>query len=539
MNESTARQVVLLRALEMQAAAGSVDGAAAHVPAGATNSATSTASRWTAQDSAWATRAALESVPAEAPAERFVAERARHAMQRLAPRDAEVADVLRNRVWHAAWWLGAVLLGLVLGMLADVIGSAQRINLLAPPVWGVVVWNGVVYALLLWAALRSLIGWIGLGARRVSVPAGVERESAEGVARGLAGGLRRGLQRLLDLAGTRRATARGALIEVFAAPWLRLSAPLSAARASGLLHAAAASLGLGLLAGMYLRGLVLDYRAGWESTFLDAAQVHAGLSVLMAPALAVSGLALPEVAALQALRFSADAPRAGAPAALWIHLYALTLAIVVVLPRALLALWSGWRARRLARDFPLPLGDAYFQRLLRHRGGGAVRVQVLPYAQAPGTRAEQGLRAVFGQVYGGAAQVHVAPMLAFGAEDDAAAHTLVPPGTTLVVALFDLTATPEAENQGRFVELLARQAATLVLVDEAAFVRRFGAVPERLQQRRAAWQALAQGLGTVPLFVDLSAPDLAAAEVALQAVMQTGTQAAGTQAAPRQTRSPA
>ena len=479
MNEAAARQAVLLQAFE---------------------AAPDASARWTAQDSAWASRAALESVPADAPAERFIAERARHAMQRLAPREPAVAEWLRRRVWRAAWWAGAALLGLVFGVLIDAIGSGQRINLLAPPVWGVVVWNLIVYAVLVWGALRGL-------------------RSRGGAAPGV---WARGLQRLVNLSGARGLADRSPVFQAFAAHWLRLSAPLSAARAGGLLHTAAAALGLGLLAGMYLRGLVLDYRAGWESTFLDATQVHAWLKVLLAPALSLSGLALPDAAALQALRFSADAPSAGAPAAPWIHLFALTLAMFVVLPRAALALWSGWRARTLAQHFPLPLEGAYFQRLLRHRQGGAVRVQVLPYAQAPGAQAELGLRTVFGRLYGDAAQVHLAPMLAFGAEDEPAAQTLVSSGTTLVAALFDLTATPEAENQGRFVELLARQAvsaAVIVLVDEAAFARRFGATSERLPQRRAAWRAFAHGLNMVPVFVDLSAPDLPAAEQALQAAL--------------------
>ena len=58
---------------------------------------------------------------------------------------------------------------------------------------------------------------------------------------------------------------------------------------------------------------------------------------------------LPDVAALQALRLAATAP-AGASAAPWIHLYALQLLLLVVLPRWLLALWAGWRARWLQRS---------------------------------------------------------------------------------------------------------------------------------------------------------------------------------------------
>ena len=51
-----------------------------------------------------------------------------------------------------------------------------------------------------------------------------------------------------------------------------------------LMHALAAALALGLIGGMYLRGLVFDVRAGWQSTFLDAGSVHAFLATALAPA---------------------------------------------------------------------------------------------------------------------------------------------------------------------------------------------------------------------------------------------------------------
>ncbi len=476
MNEASARQVLLLRAIETAA------GDSPH---------------WSAQDSAWASRAALESVGPQAAPERFIAERAHHAMQRLAPRDTAVAATLARRLWRPSWWLAALVLGLGAGLAADAIGSGQRINLLAPPVWGVVGWNLVVYGLLLWGALQA-----GFASSRAAP-----------------GWLTAGLQRLL---GRGQSVANRSSLQAFAIEWARCGATLGAARAGGLLHAAAAALGAGLVAGLYLRGLVLDYRAGWESTFLDAGQVHAALEVLLAPALGVSGIELPGAAALEALRFAPGQPVAGAAGAVWIHLFALTLALVVVLPRTALALSSGLRARALARRFPLPLNDGYFQRLLRHQHGAAARVQVLPYAQAVGPQAELALRAVFGRFCGETAQLHVAPPVAFGAEDEDAGAARVPPGTTLVVACFDLTATPEAENQGRFVQRLAAAAVSeppapvLMLIDEAAFVRRFGSPSDRLTQRRAAWRALATTLGTVPVFVDLAAPDLAATEQALQ-----------------------
>ena len=98
-------------------------------------------------------------------------------------------------------------------------------------------------------------------------------------------------------------------------------------------------------------------------------------------------------------------------------------------------------------------------------------------------------------------------------------------GTTLAVALFDLAATPEAENQGRFAQQLAARAqagsATIVLIDEAAFRQRFGAQSERLTQRRDAWRVFAETIGTLPVFADLDAPDLEAAPRALQLAMRS------------------
>jgi hypothetical protein len=186
-------------------------------------------------------------------------------------------------------------------------------------------------------------------------------------------------------------------------------------------------------------------------------------------------------------------------------LLAVTLIGFVVLPRGVLAALSATRAAWLARRFALPLADPYFQRLLRSQRGDAARVVVLPYAQTPSAQAALGLRALLAPALGEALQLKVAPTVAFGAEDDAPLD--IPPDSTHTIALFDLAATPENENQGRFVERLAAAAppgaTTIVLVDEAAFVRRFGAGSERHTARRQAWQRLVGQASAEPLFVDL------------------------------------
>jgi hypothetical protein len=293
------------------------------------------------------------------------------------------------------------------------------------------------------------------------------------------------------------------------------------------LHLGAAALALGVLAGLYLRGLVLDYRVGWQSTFLDAAAVHGWLSVLLAPALALSGQTLPDVAALQALRL----PRAGAPggdaAAPWIHLYAMTLVLWVVLPRLLLALWAGLRARRLQAALPLPLGEPYFQRLLRQQRGGFATVQLWPHAAVPDAAAQAALQRLLGRVCGEGVSVRWAPLVPYGGEDAPAELGRRAAGDGWRIALFELGATPEPESQGRLLRALGAGAAlpVLALVDESAFVQRFGATSPRRAERRRAWQTLAADFGSTAVFVELRSADGADAEQALELALQPTPQA--------------
>jgi hypothetical protein len=485
MNEHDARAATLLQAFETAQPA---------LPA------------WGDDDRAWATRLALQEAGADPQA--FIASRARHAMQRLAPREPAAARLLARDPSRRAWLAWTVLAGLLLGLLADSLGGGQRINLLAPPLWGVLGWNALVYLLLLGHGLALLM-------RREARPGVLVR-------------LTQRLWRLGALPGLRATGSGGSarLLPGFAGLWLRRSAALSAARAATLLHAAAAALALGLIGGMYLRGLVLDYRAAWESTFLSAGAAHAALALLLAPAAAISGVALPDAAAFAALRTVHGSAATGASAAPWIHLLATTLLLFVVLPRTALAGIGAVRAHWLARHMRLPPDDPYVQQLLRQQRGDVARAVAWPYACAPGAQAEPRLQALLAAALGDGSQLRIEPTVPFGAEDGAGAP--LPDGTTLALALFDLSATPEAESQGRFVRELAARAkegaATIVAVDEAAFKRRFPGDTARLAQRRDAWCAFGETLGTLPVFVDLDAPDLVAAPRAVQLALRSPVQ---------------
>ena len=466
MNEADARRVLLLRAFE----------------SGPTAS-------WSEADAAWASGEAQRQVGERASAEQFVVARAALGSVRLAERDAAVAGLLQASGGHAAWGWVVVLLGGVIGLASDAIGAGQRINILAPPLLGLLLWNLAVYLVLAMAALRP-------GGAAAGVGMGPLRRALSRAAARVAGWLGQRTE-----PGSSPAWAR------FALAWASASTPLQAARLAAVLHAAAAALAVGALLSLYLRGLAFEYLAGWTSTFLSAPAVHGLLATVLGPASQLSGIPLPGVAELAALRFSAGP---GENAARWIHLYALTLGAAVVLPRLLLAAFAAWRARSLARQFPLPLSDAYFLRLQRAQSGERVAVQVWPYNYQLPEALRPALASWLDRRFGPGVVVSLAANVPLGGEDELNLATV--PSDGLLVALLSLTATPERETHGVFLRQLAAQvqaARLVVVIDESGFRQRLsGADAEsRLGQRRAAWQRLLDESGQTALFVDLRQPE--------------------------------
>lgn len=495
-NERTVRQVLLLRAFESQ----NTDGHDSPL--------------WTQADSQWASRVASDTVGLNKSPEAFIEARAQAAMERLAPRDANARRALEARGWRWGWLPAVALVAFVIGAIAYDVGAHQRIDLLAVSVWAWVVWNLVVFAGLLLLWLKRL---------------------ASGPSKG--GTLRKfiGSQLVTKVSGVSRKTPA---LAAYASAWSQASWPMTLARAGAVLHLGAAALALGLIAGMYLRGLVLDYRAGWQSTFLEPPAVHTALSTVLKPASVVIGLPVPDAAGIAALRLLPGQEAKG-EARSWIHLMAATLGLLVVLPRLLLALGSLLRGSWLARRMPLAIDEPYHQRVLQHHGANAARVRVHPHGTAPDASGALGLQKLVTRVFGDKAELAFAPVAAYGAEDTASMFE----SDTVKLAFFDLSATPEVEAQGRHVQALkshaARGATVVMVVDEAAFNSRFGGVSsagpsgatgllsgtqntsERADQRRAAWRAMAEKVGMpTPVFLNLAAMDVEQAARALEAAMR-------------------
>lgn len=414
---------------------------------------------------------------------------------------ARVSALSRVRAWtRISLGLAAPILvaSFVVGLSTNALGPTRHVNLLAFPLLALLVWNVGVYLLVGVAAgvgafrgspsgdagsrearvrdagahgtgfLASLVWWVGEWTlERVRTP---DPAQAEVVSRGLAS---------------------------YWAAWTRSCLALGVARLRAFLHLGAAALALGVVAGMYVRGLGLAYRATWESTFLTAEAVAGLLGVVLGPAAVVLGITLPDASRLASMAAPADA--AAAP---WIHMWALTTAGVVVLPRVLLATAQLIRSAGLARSIPVDPVAGSFRALLRSDRGGGLRVDVLPYSYTPGSRSLETLRELLHDLFGLEARVDVRPRVAYGTDRD-------PPDAkpSCAVVLYGLVQSPELEVHGRYLEDWMKEGGdpkVLVIVDASNWRERFGEGDEQRQaERLRAWDRVLRDVGLSALHVDL------------------------------------
>ncbi len=202
-------------------------------------------------------------------------------------------SALKLRAWPSwAGWL-IVSLAFLLGIGTDAVGSASRtVNILAPPLLLLMVWNMAVY---------------------VFIAANLLSKS-----------------------------------RYFKLPKLDATQAIALARGTTVMHWAAAALALGALLAMYWRGLVFDYQALWQSTFLSTQAAYQLVRIVLSPAAWLAGWfgssPFPDLASFEQLRAPSTS---GENAGRWIHWYAITVFLVVLLPRSLLALWSYRQAQNL------------------------------------------------------------------------------------------------------------------------------------------------------------------------------------------------
>lgn len=296
----------------------------------------------------------------------YLLARAGRLVDLLSHRQPSLSRLAQPPAWQA--WLAWVLplVALVAGALIDRIDNPRQVNLLSPPLLAFLFWNLAVYVMLIVFALRRP----GPG---IEVPGAWAR-----MAQGLAGRAGSGL--------------RGQVAARFQLAWWRVGGALEGQRWRRILHLSAAAWGVGVALSIVLGGLVREYRIGWESTLLDLPQVHAFLSALFAPVVALTPLQPFGADELARLHFGSGADVGRMEARRWVFMYLALIGLLVVVPRLLLATFAWWRAAWMARSVAVDIGHESFAPVLGRVRPARVTLLLAHAGEGGPTVIEQALR---------------------------------------------------------------------------------------------------------------------------------------------------
>lgn len=441
-----------------------------------------------------ASEAALASAPRPASdtrsrewAERFLAQRAQALLDQAAHQHPSLHALHTSASLWAGWAWVVPVLAFASGWLSEQVFSPDRIHLLSPALVVVLAWN--------WGLMLALIGRQLLRLRHlVSSRAAVAPRPANGWASSRVPPWlhRRQWPKAWGL-------ALWPVSQALHRDWRRVAGPLVSTRWVARLHDGSALFSLGLMASLAWKGLYGEYRVGWASAWLDAAQLHSGLSFL-ATLVGSTPFSLDTLNQLNGWAQVAP-PDVGTT---WFWLVAKVLLLTVVLPRWLLARWSAWQAKRLSQHLRLDLTEPYYVALLATFGGHSMRLQVWPYSYTLGHAQQASLHTTAHALHGAASTLALMPNTPYGQQPNTESHAPTAshsPHTKAEaahpVALFSLAATPEAEAHGQFVQHLQHlrppSAGELALwVDRAPLRRKLGTqAGTRLAEREALWRAFA------------------------------------------------
>jgi len=361
-------------------------------------------------------------------------------------------------------WLGAFVIGWFLAAL----GQESEINLLALPLIGILLWNAVVVVMSLFT----------MG----------DKASSSGLA-----------AKMWD-----RLQARGEASKV---RFFQLTKELWMKRFNRRLrvwfHIAAALLALGSISGMYARGWSKEYRAVWESTLLDSTGAQRFFGVLFLPASKASGVAIP-LSALPKMQRGVEIKAAeAAPALPWIHLYAGTLALLIILPRSVLAAYEAFLSRRLIGQ---ALRDEdwqqYASRLLALTDNAGASVQVLSHGFPADSSSRDRWRILAHAEWPDVGSCKFAS-ISVGSEA-AFVEEWTPPDDQRVLLVFNMASIPEQEIHRWLAESLLNKwrqtkdhPAFAIALDDSAIRQRWSGFADhesRLQQRRQVWMQALENL---------------------------------------------
>ncbi|WP_096892572.1 DUF2868 domain-containing protein [Candidatus Scalindua japonica] len=411
-----------------------------------------------------------------------------------------------NRIQWSGWFTVLLLILLsVSGFIANEFESGKRLNLLAFPVIGMLGWNLFVYSLKVFTQVFFIF-----------------RKRYSGTNQGFFLILISNISiRLLKKKCTHssdKTLVYNRCFRNYYIEWLKLSSSIYRIHVSRVFHLCAILFALGIIGGMYLRGLTTEYYAGWESTFLETETVHNFLSIALMPAAIITEQQFPTLERVASIRWGNGG--LGENATDWIHLFAKTIFLFIIVPRCFLSVIAFIRERHLRTHFPIQYDkDSYFTKLFISKPGQRELMHIIPYSIELTDQQKDVLRSLFAQVLGWKAQVEFHRTISYGREDQFCREftfSAKDPVESLAI-LFSLSSTPETEIHNAFISTLFKMVTDnnmvvqiLIVVDESDFKTRFSrqkGAEEKLESRRELWRRTITSKNVKPVFVNLHNPD--------------------------------
>lgn len=306
---------------------------------------------------------ALDAAKSENPGLDWISTRASYLFDRLS---AWHQSILQLAKVPANWASPVSVLAVLLGVATNLLGPTEKIHIVRNPVFFLVGWNLIIFISL---ALLALKNWFRLGPGSIrdlesfSRDAESERiQTSPGpteipwMVRYLMPRIWQFVHRIMFGIDQTRSLAK--LTGFFTTHWLSVAGPLVVARWRYLLHLGALCLASGAIFGMYLRGLFQGYEFVWTSTFITTEPaVSKFVNILFGPAFVISNFF--DLGLAERIDIARLITSEGDKSSAWIHLFAITVIIAVVMPRSVLALIQLKKIRKHVSSFGLAL-DTYY-----------------------------------------------------------------------------------------------------------------------------------------------------------------------------------
>lgn len=439
---------------------------------------------WNAEESLTASRNARELAGTSATPAVYLPIRARLVLARLktfVPNQEKLCNITFN-TWPLV--LGLLLLAYLGGALTDSFATeGARINLLSPPVLLLLMWNLIVYLLLLLSAL-------GLSTKARFSP--IEM---------LAIGFSRMKWTGLD---------KNAPKALFAVRWTAVQTTRLRTEASRAFHLASCAFAIGLLTSIAVRGIGTAYIVGWESTWFDenpewiAAILRTVYDII--PLDWFGGTPWPDYEIVADLRFDRIDSATFNSASDWLCRLMLTISAVILLPRILLIAVSSWKLSRLKKAVTIDTTTSYYRSIFStDKLPEKHSILIVDHADDSVCLPTEWLSLK--------SRLQTNNLLVTNAwEGDISEKIASLPEATVYDCLIGLdpTGTPEEEVHGHLIDCVKgfclhhSSPSPIVILNLAPLVKRHGSDSDKVGSRRALWESFAHQHGVSSIAVNLS-----------------------------------